>query len=131
MSTPTLRARASTLAAAATGPGACDLGIYQGDDYLLEVTFTDTAGAAVDPALYDWKAQIRAVSADADAGGAPLGEFTPTIAGMVLELRLDSATSTAIGGGTYRWDLQGIRVSDDWVTTFLAGPVVVTSEITR
>lgn len=131
MTTTTIGRRAAAELLASTGSNIVDLGIYQGDDMRVDVTFTDSDGAPINPSLWLWRAQIRPVSADADAGAPALADFTPTVVSTTLQLHLDHTDAANLPGGTHHWDLEGTRVSDGWVTTYLRGAVVVTAEVTR
>jgi hypothetical protein len=133
VTTDTFRPRASLRAAPTTTAAATPvpLALYQGDDYRITVTLADADAAPIDPALWTWMAQIRETTADADAGGPPVCQFTATITGMTLELVLDHADSELLTDRTYHWDLQGTEVATGWITTYLAGPVTVTQEVTR
>ena len=108
-----------------------NLDLYQGDDVALEVSVLDADGAPADPALWEWAAQIRRTTADADGGMSPVCSFAPTVDGMVLRLVLDHDATVLLTEPTYHWDLQGTEVGTGWVTTFTAGQVSVTAEITR
>lgn len=149
-----LRARAATRAAG-FGASTADIDVYQGDDTVVLVSFFDSTGNPIDPNLWTWRAQIRRVSADDDKGAAALATFSTSItagaptagaaswdtdpwdlsdwvsSGGQLRLFLPHATTTVLKGGDYRWDLEGTRVSDGWVTTYLHGGVRVTAEVTR
>lgn len=128
------RARVGATAATATspGPGVLNLGIYQGDYLPIVFHFLDDTGAAADITDIDWAAQIRRVSADADAGGSPAAAFTATIDPPgTLTLELAAADAADLIETSYRWDLQGTPAGTDRVTTYIAGAITVTKEITR
>lgn len=114
-------------------PGTVPLSIYQGDDYAVLVAFV-----SVDTAIpidgYEFRGQIRPVSADADGSTAPLAEFLCEIVdgpGGVLRISIPHAVTEGLPTGKpVRWDLESIDPSG-WISTFLAGPVTVTPEVTR
>jgi len=113
-------------------PATANLAIYQGDDQPLNVAITQ-AGGPYDLTGHTFTAQIRASSSAATV----LGEFECTVTdapGGLLTLLLDHDTSAALpataGTAPLRWDLQSVDAAGT-VTTFLAGSVTVTGEITR
>ena len=112
-------------------PGKTDLSIYQGDDYLLHASFT-AGGVPLDLTGHSFRAQIRPTTADDDAGAAALAEFEVTVtdpAGGELDLELAHTVTTDLSGKAH-WDLEGTDPAGK-VTTYLAGVVVVTDEVTR
>ena len=107
-------------------PGAYALNIYQGDTHawrftlwqdVAKTTPVDLTGSAV-------KAEIR----DRHAGLViqPI-TLTVTLPNIIDALLTASETRTLIASG--RWDLQ-LTDAEGWVSTILAGPVRVTSDIT-
>lgn len=114
-------------------PGTANLAIYQGDDFGVRVTFT-VDGAPYDLTGHTFTAQLRDGTADQDAGDPPLAEFSCVVEDAAAgELRVTlghEATAELPASQTYRWDLQSVGAGGI-VTTFLAGTVAVTAEITR
>jgi hypothetical protein len=112
-------------------PGKKDLTIYQGDDYRLLVTFT-TSGGPFDLTGHTFAAQVRAGPADTNPN-PPLASFTCTLTnptGGELTLELPHTTTAALGATAKTWDLQATDPAGK-VTTYLAGTVTVTLEVTR
>jgi hypothetical protein len=113
-------------------PGKADLAIYQGDDYLLDATFT-AGGNPVNLTGHTFRAQIRPTTADADSGGPPLATFVVTMVDAVaghLRISLDHDTTEALPATSAKWDLEGADAGGR-ITTYLAGAVTVTQEVTR
>lgn len=115
-------------------PGKANLSIYQGDDYQLVVLFKVKAtGEPLPVTGHTFKAQVRKSTADEDGGGDPLAEFACMVTdgpnGTVL-LELDHTQTTALTERTAAWDMQGTDTGG-YVTTYLAGSVTVTPEVTR
>jgi len=118
-------------------PGKLDLDVYQGDTFKLALTFT-TGGAPLDITGTTFAAHIRTTTADADGGvppnppSAPLAAMVATItdgpAGKAL-LTIPHTDTEKLRAGVFRWDLQGVNGGE--TTTYLAGEVRVTAEVTR
>jgi hypothetical protein len=81
---------ASTLVKAL--PAAVDLGLYQGDDFSMTLTVTDTVGNPIDLSGGSVAAQIRASRTSTTVAGV----FTTTINVNVVTLALSAAASTAL-----------------------------------
>jgi hypothetical protein len=73
-------------------PAAVDLGLYQGDDFSMTLTVTDSAGNPIDLSAGTVAAQIRSTR------GSPTiaGTFAASISVNVVTLALDAADSTAL-----------------------------------
>jgi hypothetical protein len=109
--------------------GSMQVAIYQGTDWLAEAIFSDAeTGMPADLTGYTARAQIRRKHADAE----------PVVAAEIavafelpdrLMLSLDH-DATKLLNGRYVWDLDLIA-PDGTITTPMAGPVVVTPEVTR
>jgi hypothetical protein len=119
-------------------PGEAPLSIYQGDDFGLLVTFMSPGANPGDPAVplpldgYTFRAQIRPLTADADQGAAPIAEALCELVD-VSSVRVSIAHDVTQEFPTAKplhWDLEGAD-ENGWVTTYLAGPVQVTAEVTR
>jgi hypothetical protein len=103
--------------------------IHQGSDWLAEATFTDVAtGAPADLTGYTAKAQIRRKYADSEPVVAAEIEVEFALPDRVLLSLGHDATETL--NGRYVWDLDLIS-PDGVISTPLAGPVIVTPEVTR
>jgi hypothetical protein len=73
-------------------PAAVDLGLYQGDDFSMTLTVTDTAGNPIDISAGTVEAQIRATRSSPSVAGT----FTTSVAVNVVTLALDAADSTSL-----------------------------------
>lgn len=102
--------------------------IYQGDDYAADVTVLNVDDTPADLTGYTAQSQIRISLADKSA--APVAEFLTTIAGNVITILLSHDQTKLLDKSTYVWDLQIIDPTN-WITTLLAGQVLVTKEVTR
>jgi len=107
-----------------------NLAIYQGDDFYQAVAFTQD-GAVFDVTGWTFAAQVRA--GPADTATAVLATLACTIydgPGGLIEMRIPHAQTASLTAGKAVWDLQGTDPGG-LITTFLAGDVTVTAEITR
>ena len=105
------------------------LNIYQGDDYAADVTVMQADG--ITPAnLTGYTAQSQIRPALGDTSPTAVAQFTTTIAGNVITIKLTHDDSKNLTKTAYVWDLQVIDATG-WITTILAGPVQVTLEVTK
>lgn len=113
-------------------PGKYDFAAYRGDTKQWTIAFTDSDGAPVNMAAWEWEAQIRATLDEPDSIVATLTVDGTGAATGDLGLTLPAAESdglvTVDGRATYYWDLQGTDGSV--VKTWLAGKVKVTGDVT-
>lgn len=103
-------------------PQVVNLNLYQGDDFFLDITVTDSQGQPVDLSGSTSTAQIRKSAADATI----MASFTVTPEGNVLHLHLVGADAAVLTSGV--WDAQ---IDTGAVTTLVAGTVSITNEVTR
>ena len=109
--------------AVGTLPSPVDLSLYQGDDFYLDLTVTNSDGSPADLTGATPKAQIRTTAADATV----LAEFVATITTNVIHLHLTAALTAPLSGPAV-WDCQ-ITTPD--VVTLVAGTVTIRPEVTR
>jgi len=113
-------------------PGRANLAIYQGDDYSQRVSFVEPDGTPIDVTGLTFTAQLRADYAD--VAPVPLAELECVLTDAELGelvLSLDHAlTETLPTEDVLRWDLQATDAAGE-VTTYLAGTVKVSAEVTR
>jgi hypothetical protein len=110
-----------TTALVATPPRV-DLRLYQGDDYTMTLTVTDSANNPVT------LTGTVAASLAAAPGQAAAATFGVSVATNVVTLTLPAAT-TALLAGPYSWDCQWTDATGK-VTTLAAGNVKVTVDVT-
>ena|SRR5262252_3969737 len=111
--------------------GKADLALYQGDDFYQAVAFTLDDGSPFDLTGWTFASQIR--QAPADTATAVLVQLTATIydaPGGLIELTAAHTLTEGITAGKAVWDLQGTDPAGK-ITTFLAGSVTITAEVTR
>ena len=107
---------------------AVNLNIYQGDDYAADITVTESDGLTpADLTGYTAQAHIRQ---NLTATGDPIAEFACMIAGNVITIILEHDLSKLLVTSPLVWDLQIIDASG-WITTLVAGQVLVTKEVTK
>jgi len=110
-------------------PTPADLAIYEGDDYICQITVMYEDGTTpADLTGYAAKAQIR--TAVADSAPTVTAEFNASISGNVITLILPHTQSSQLRGTAFMWDAQ-ITSPSNWITTLLCGAVNVTQDITR
>jgi hypothetical protein len=113
----------------ATSPGTYGLDLYRGDSYSWRfVLWQDTAETQpLDLTGAQVGAQVRASHL-----GDVLAAFTCVVTvPNTIDMTLDEATSEAIPGGSYRWDLEIYWPTTGQVRTVLAGGVRVTDDVTE
>jgi len=108
---------------------ACDLAIYQGDDWAASVSVLRGDLTPADLTGYTASSQIRAGVADQAPLVAAVIQATVVLPNFVA-LYLSHDQSALLPGTDYRWDVQLISASGQ-ITTILAGAVLVTQEVTR
>lgn len=109
-------------------PAILHLDIYQDDDFVKALQFTDVDGAATDITAWTLKAEIR----NTPGGAVVVETFTITktdAANGEIELSLTDAETLAVAAGSYAWDLE--RVLGAATRTLLAGKVTVRADVTR
>jgi hypothetical protein len=105
------------------------LNIYQGDDYTADVTVMEADGTTpADLTGYTAQSEIRPVVGDTAPAAA--AQFTTTISGNIITIKLTHDDTKNLNKPSYVWDLQIIDATG-WITTILAGPVKVTLEVTK
>lgn len=115
--------------------GRLDIRCRQGSRFTRTVTYTDSAGSAIDMSGWDLRMQARTVpdSTDtvldiSDGGGltyidAAAGEF---------EIDVSAVTMADVPAGTYWYDLECVPGGDEtFAFALLAGRLVVAAEVTR
>ena len=107
--------------------GKINLTIYQGDDYAADCVVTTPDGAAADLTGYEAHSHIRMGYNDTSPNG--VAQFETSINANVVTLVLGHDISRTLVNNSYVWDLQLID-SQGWVTTILAGQVLVTRQVT-
>lgn len=116
---------ATTATVVGTTPPRVDLTVYQGDDFYLTVTVTQTT-PPIDLTTYTPKAEIRAQPGAATV----IATFVATIVDpLTVGLHLPHAQSALLAGNA-SWDLQ-ITDPAGVVTTVAYGSVSVTKDVTR
>jgi hypothetical protein len=110
--------------------GQADLNIYQGDDYVADITVTEEDGVTpADLTGYTAQSQIRTSVSDTTPNG--VAQFTVLISlPNTITITLTHDITKTLDRGSYVWDIQVID-GNDWITTILAGQVIVTKEVTR
>lgn len=120
--------------------------IEQGADFAWSVTFraADTDGTQA----ADWLArmQVRRAYADAEATAEPLLDLdSDTLGGIAVSITADqingdavtmdvhvpAADTVGLPAGRWYYDLELVRVADDYVRRVAKGRVQVTAEVTR
>jgi len=111
-------------------PGTANLAIYQGDDYAADILVFEADGTTpADLTGYTAQAEIRTQAGDSCANAAAI--FTVTIVlPNTITIQLSHDQTKALTKATYVWDVQCIN-ADGWITTLLAGQVMVTKEVTH
>lgn len=109
-------------------PAQLNLYIYQGDDYAADVTVTNADGTPANLAGYTAQSQIRTSVSDPSPAG--VAQFTTLIFGNVISMTLAHDVTKDLGNASYSWDLQIIDGSG-WITTLLAGRVLMGKEVTK
>lgn len=104
-----------------------DMTWRQGDDVSYQLTLKDSVGSAINLTGYTVRSQIR-IRADASASIAFAVAYTR--ASGIATLSLTSATTAAMGAGTYLYDVELVDPSGK-VKGIMGGSVAVTEEITR
>ena len=105
-----------------------NVNIYQGDDYTAEVTVLNADGTVADLTGYSVQSEIRPNYADASE--PPLAAFQCAINANVITLLLTHDQTKLLVNQVYVWDIQLIDPTG-WITTILAGKVIVTLEVTK
>ena len=117
-----------------------DLTVYQGNDHtwplrIRSVDNTDPENPVYTPYDlndYTLRAQIRADYADVDdtVDASFSFQITDAAAGEA-NMILSSEDSSILTSTRYKWDLEIVRASDDYITTLLYGAIKVIKEVTR
>lgn len=108
---------------------AVNLNIYAGDDYAADITVTEVDGLTpADLTGYTAQSQIR--QSLTSAVPDPVAQFACTIAAHVITIVLNHDLSKLLTTGPYVWDLQIVDATG-WITTLVAGQVIVTKEVTK
>ena len=112
-----------------------DIACRRGDTFVLELTFKDEAGDAIDLSSgYDWMMQVRetdtstAAVLDGDSNDDSANDFgfTGTNAG-VLTITASATVMAAVAGGVYVYDLQSAQGAV--VTTWMYGKFTVNEDV--
>ena len=109
-----------------TGPARYDLAVYEGDSFhwQFKMWTDDTKTTPIDLTGASAMAQIRD-----KPGGTVLATLTCTVtAPNVVDVVLSATASETVAAGV--WDLQ-VTGSGGWVTTYVAGKVAVTQDVTE
>lgn len=109
-------------------PSKADIKLYAGDDYAADVTVLNADDTPADLTGYTSQAHIR--TSAADKAPEPVAEFSVSIAANVITMVLSHDQTKLLERSTYAWDVQVID-ADGWITTLLAGQVLVAKEVTR
>lgn len=109
-------------------PNTTNLSIYQGDDFAADITVNNEDGTPADLTGYTAQSQIRINPADTSPEG--VAQFACSIADNVVTIVLDHDTTKDLARSMYYWDLQIIDAGG-WITTLLAGQVLVAKEVTK
>ena len=104
-----------------------NIALFQGDDYVANITVTDGSGPA-NLAGYTCQAQIR--KDVADNATAITYDMAPTInLPNTIALRIPHAITLTLTDH-YVWDLQ-LTAADGTIQTIIGGTVTCTREVTR
>ena len=98
--------------------------LYEGDDFFLDLTVTDSLGAAVDMTGATPTAQIR----DVPDSPTLLATFTCTTTTNVIHLHLPAAEAAKLSAPAAVWDCQ---IATPNILTLVAGTVTVTPQVTE
>jgi hypothetical protein len=105
-------------------PAAVDLGLYQGDDFSMTLSVTDTAGNPIDISAGTVAAQIRSSRTSTTVAGT----FTTTVNVNVVTLALSAAESTSLPQLCV-WDC--VLTENAVVTTLAGGRLELMSRVTQ
>jgi hypothetical protein len=106
------------MATISQAPATLDLVAVKADDFTVTLTVTENSVA------YDWTGATVATSILDGTGTAVATNFTATTsAGGVLTLTLTDANTTALGVGTFRWQVNVTKASA--TRTWLAGALSI------
>jgi hypothetical protein len=103
---------------------AVDLGLYQGDDFSMTLTITDSAGNPIDISAGTVAAQIRATRTSTTVAGT----FAASIAVNVVTLALSAAQSTSLPQLCV-WDC--VLTQSAVVTTLAGGRLELMGRVTQ
>ena len=112
-----------------------DITCRRGDTFVLELTFKDEAGDAIDLSSgYEWMMQVResdtstsaVLDGDSNDDNANDFGFTGTNAG-VLTITASAAVMANIDGGIYVYDLQSAQGAV--VTTWMYGKFTINEDV--
>ena len=112
-----------------------DITCRRGDTFVLELTFKDEDGVAIDLSSgYNWMMQVRetdtstsaALDGDSNDDSANDFGFSGTNAG-VLTITSSASVMAAISGGVYVYDLQSAQGAV--VTTWMYGKFTVNEDV--
>lgn len=109
-------------------PAKQDIKIMRGDTEVLNITITDSAGAAVDLTGDVFTSQIRYNRNDSSIAASFSCVVTNAVAGQVT-LTLSAVNSAALTDGVAYWDLQ--RNDSGVITTVIAGKCTILADVTR
>lgn len=106
-----------------------DITCRKGDTFVLDLAFTDSAGAAFDLTNYSWKLDVK--ETDTTASDI-IPETVFTYAGDVdgnLKVTADASDMANVDGGLYVYDLQS--TASGVVTTWIYGVFQVNEDISE
>jgi hypothetical protein len=110
-----------------------DTTIDQGADWVINFTYQDSAGAAINLTGYTAALQLRSEAASTTAVlslSSPSSGITITGATGLVAVRATAAQTGAIAGGVYVYDLE-ITSSTGVVTRLVQGQINVSPQVTR
>lgn len=114
----------------ALDPGVFDISVQAGEDYRLQLTLKDGAGAPMNLTGYSFKAQSRQAPAPTGALYATYSTIVVSPATGRLDVRLSKTQTASNSGKSGVWDLQQTD-SGGLVTYILRGKSVVMPTATR
>lgn len=110
-------------------PGTLSIAFTRGDDYALELTFTDDGAppVALDYSAMTFAAQIRPFEDDTFVVPFTVDDTDSDTGVVILSL---TAAQTALLDGVHAWDLEVVDGANA-TTTILAGTATVKADVTR
>ena len=104
--------------------------VYRGDDFGMELTFTDTAGAIIDITGWTFFLTVKKLRTDPDSAAVISVDASPSLPLTgVVQIQVPHEQTDDLAG-TYYYDIQYTK-ADQTIQTLTRGGITFKEDITR